>query len=209
MIVQDSQTGALHQVPDQPSGYGEYGERVVYDGLGNPVGRLSGPFDFIGNALKSVVSAIPGVGPAVSAISAIPGIGPAISAIPGIGPIVSQLLPGGAMGPPAPPFPQIPGLPGFPTPQGFPMGSGVPMPAGFPGLPSFRPPWPAGWVRPPLPYTGLGPRRLYMRCAVWPGPRGLVPGYAQNLPPQPLPGVPPQALPYMGGGRRHHRRHRR
>src|SRR5215510_5850821 len=115
MIVQDSQTGAYHEVPDHLSGYGAYGDRVVYDGLGNPVGRLSGPFDFIGNALKSVVSAIPGVGPAVSAISAIPGIGP----------IASQLLPGGAMGPPAP---QIPGLPGFPTPQGFPMGSGVPMP---------------------------------------------------------------------------------
>jgi len=201
MIVQDSQTGALHQVPDQPSGYGEYGERVVYDGLGNPVGRLSGPFDFIGNALKSVVSAIPGVGPAVSAISAIPGIGPAISAIPGIGPIASQLLPGGAMGPPAP---QIPGLPGFPTPQGFPMGSGVPMPAGFPGLPSFRPPWPAGWVRPPLPYTGLGPRRLYMRCAVWPGPRGLVPADAAMMQTQP-------GIPGPGGalGRRGRRRMRR
>jgi len=206
MIVQDSQTGALHQVPDQPSGYGEYGERVVYDGLGNPVGRVAGIFDDIGKAVRGAVSAIPGIGPAVSAISAIPGIGPAVSAIPGIGPIVSQLLPGGAMAPPAP---QIPGLPSFPTPQGFPMGSGVPMPAGFPGLPSFRPPWPAGWVRPPLPYTGLGPRRLYMRCAVWPGPRGLVPAFAQNAPPQPPPGFPPQALPYMGGGRRHHRRHRR
>jgi hypothetical protein len=206
MIVQDTQTGALHQVPDQLSGYGEYGERVVYDGLGNPVGRVAGIFDDIGKAVRGAVSAIPGIGPAVRAISAIPGIGPAVSAIPGIGPIASQLLPGGAMGPPAPPFPQIPGLPGFPTPQGFPMGSGVPMPAGFPGSPSFRPPWPAGWVRPPLPYTGLGPRRLYMRCAVWPGPRGLVPAFAQNSPPQ---GVPPQALPYMGGGRRHHRRHRR
>src|SRR3979490_1433633 len=32
----------------------------------------------------------------------------------------------------------------------------------------FPPPgFPAGWMRPPLPYTGLGPRRLYMRCAVW------------------------------------------
>ena len=196
MIVQDSQTGALHQVPDHLSGYGEYGERVVYDGLGNPVGRVAGIFDDIGKAVRG-------------AVSAIPGIGPAVSAIPGIGPIISQLLPGGAMGPPAPPFPQIPGPPGFPTPQGFPMGSGVPMPAAFPGLPSFRPPWPAGWVRPPLPYTGLGPRRLYMRCAVWPGPRGLVPAFAQNAPPQPPPGVPPQALPYMGGGRRHHRRHRR
>ena len=176
MIVQDTQTGALHQVPDHFQDMAITATRRVYDGYGNPVGQLAGIFDVIGKALKSVVSAIPGVGPAVSAISAIPGIEAAVSAIPGIGPMVSNLLPGGAMGPPAPPTP----LPGFPTPQGFPMGSGVPLPAGFPGLPSFRPPWPAGWVRPPLPYTGLGPRRLYMRCAVWPGPRGLVPGYAQT-----------------------------
>jgi len=180
MIVQDSQTGAYHEVPDHVSGYGAYGDRLVYDGLGNPVGRLSGPFDFIGNALKSVASAIPGVGP-----------------------VLSSLIPGSA---PAAPTLPIPPIPGLPMPQGFPISSGAPITAGFP---SFRPPWPAGWVRPPLPYTGLGPRRLYMRCAVWPGPRGLVPGYAQNLPPQPPPGVPPQALPYTGGGRRHHRHHRR
>jgi hypothetical protein len=177
MIVQDSQTGAYHEVPDHLYGYGDYGDQLVYDGLGNPVGRLSGPFDFIGNALKSVVGAIPGVGP-----------------------VLSNLLPGGAAAPPIPPT--------VPLPMPFPQ---LPIPglATAPGFPSMRPPWPTGWVRPPLPYTGLGPRRLYMRCAVWPGPRGLVPGYAQNLPPQPPPGVPPQALPYMGGGRHHHRRHRR
>ena len=182
MIVQDSQTGALHQVRDQPSGYGEYGERVVYDGLGNPVGRVAGIFDDIGKAIGSAVSSIPIVGPALSnivpgVVSAIPG---AVNAIPGVGPVLSNFLPGGASGPPVPPFPQIPGLPGFPTPQGFPMGSGVPMPAGFPGFPSFQPPWPSGWVRPQSPYTGLGPTRLYMRCAMWPGPRGLVPAFAQE-----------------------------
>jgi len=184
MIVQDSQTGALHEVPDQFSGYGDYGEQVVYDGLGNPVGQLSGIFDDIGKFVKGAVSAIPVVGP-----------------------LVSGLLPGGAAAPPIPSLPQLPLptglLPGLP-PWFRPMSP--PMPA--PGFPAFRPPWPAGWVRPPLPYTGLGPKRLYMRCAVWPGPRGLVPGYAQNLPPQPVPVVPPQALPYMGG-RRHHRRRRR
>ncbi len=84
MIVQDSQTGALHQVPDHLSGYGDYGE-VVYDGLGNPVGRLSGIFDTIRNAVGSVAKAIPGVAPALSSL--IPGAG-------AIG-LLSNLLPGG------------------------------------------------------------------------------------------------------------------
>ena len=186
MIVQDSQTGALHEVPDQLSGYGDYGE-VVYDGLGNPVGRLSGIFDTLRNVVGSVAKAVPGLAPAISSL--VPGVG-------AMG-LLSNLLPGGGAAPAAPPgFPQIP-LPQLPGAPGFPMAPGVP----------FRPPWPTGWVRPPLPYTGLGPKRLYMRCAVWPGPQGLVPGFAQNLPPQPAPGVPPQALPHMGG-RRHHRRRR-
>ena len=47
------------------------------------------------------------------------------------------------------------------------------------------------WLdNPSLPYTGLGPRRLYMRCAVWPGPQGLVPGYAANMSPGAQPGFP-------------------
>jgi hypothetical protein len=45
-------------------------------------------------------------------------------------------------------------------------------------------PWPLGWRRPELPYTGLGPRRMYMRCAMWPGPAGLVPTHAAALSPQ-------------------------
>jgi hypothetical protein len=187
MIVQDSQTGALHEVPDHLSGYGAYGDQMVYDGLGNPVGRVAGIFDDIGKF-----------------------VGRAVSAIPGVGPLVSRFLPGGAAGPSLPPSPPLP-FPQIPSPIAagpVPIPS-VPMP-GFPpapGLP-FQPPWPTGWVRPPVPYTGLGPRRVYMRCAVWPGPRGLVPEFAQNLPPQALPGVPPQALPFMRG-RRHRRRHRR
>ena len=187
MIVQDSQTGAYHELPDHLSGYGGYGDQLVYDGLGNPVGRLAGIFDDIGSAIRGVVSNIPVVGP-----------------------MLSNILPGGGGGPPIPPLPMA--MPQLPTPQlpvPFPQ---LPMPIpGFPpapGLP-FQPPWPTGWVRPPLPYTGLGPRRLYMRCAVWPGPRGLVPEFAQNLPPQALPGVPPQALPGVPPFMRHHRRRRR
>src|SRR5262245_42921278 len=183
MIVQDNQTGALHEVPDQLSGYGDYGE-VVYDGLGNPVGRLSGIFDTIGNLVGSVAKAVPGLAPAIGSL--VPGVG-------AMG-LLSNLLPGSAPAPAAPPgfppipVPQVPGAPAFPSAPGCP----------------FRPPCPTGWVHPPLPYTGLGPKRLYMRCAVWPGPHGLVPGFAQNLPPQAVPGAAPPALPYMGG-RRHHR----
>src|SRR5262249_45948395 len=84
--LKDSQTGAYHELPDHLSGYGGYGDQVVYDGLGNPVGRLAGLFDDIGSAIRGVVSNIPVVGP-----------------------MLSNILPGGGAGPPVPPVP-----PGFP-----------------------------------------------------------------------------------------------
>ena len=150
MLVQDTLTGALHEVPDSQlygAGFGEppdtFGEgQVVFDGLGNPVGLL--PFlpaigALAAKAIPAVASALPAVGNLVGGLF---GRRPAPAPVPAVA------------GPIRPPFP-------------------------FPG---FRPPWPAGWVRPPLPYTGLGPRRLYMRCAVWPGPRGLVPAHAATTP---------------------------
>jgi len=39
-------------------------------------------------------------------------------------------------------------------------------------------------MRPPNPYTGLAPRRRYMRCVSWPGPPGLVPVSAATTPQQ-------------------------
>jgi hypothetical protein len=68
----------------------------------------------------------------------------------------------------------------------------------------YRPP-PVGWVTPALPFTGAQPRRLYMRCSVWPAPAGLVPQFANQ------PGVPgmPGAQPGGGGRRRHRGRRRR
>lgn len=119
----------------------------------------------------------------------------AVSNIPIVGGLVSNLIPGGAPGQaPVPPLP----IPGMPFPPSF--------NAIAPALSSmFRPPQiPTGWMRPQLPYTGLGPRRMYMRCAVWPGPRGLVPQFAANMPPgmQPgMPGMPGLPAPYGGGGR--------
>jgi hypothetical protein len=80
----------------------------------------------------------------------------------------------------------------------------IQLPAAPPGAPvpaysPFRRRWPLGWIRPTLPYTGLGPNRLYMRCAVWPGPSGLVPALAAQTP----------AAAAAAMGRRRRRRRRR
>jgi len=68
------------------------------------------------------------------------------------------------------------GYDGLGNPVGF-------LPGQLPHL--WRRPWPQewGWRRAPLPYTGLGPQRMYMRCAVWPGPKGLVPRHALTMAP--------------------------
>jgi hypothetical protein len=81
----------------------------------------------------------------------------------------------------------------------------APFQPGPPGGLPFRP-LPSGWIRPQLPYTGLGPRRLYMRCAVWPGPRGLVPAEAAAM--QPQPGMPGSGSAPGRRGRRRMRRRR-
>lgn len=179
MLVQDTLTGALHEVPDVAGygGYGYYGEPAetmgeVYDGFGNPVGFLPFLAPLAAKVLPAVSNLLPGIA----------------KAIPGVGNLIGNLLPGGGAAPPTPPgLPAIPGLPpGFPGLPG-----GIP---GFPGLPGmgFRPPMPAGippgWMRPPVPYTGLQPRRRYMRCVSWPGPPGLVPASAAMTPPGAVPG---------------------
>jgi hypothetical protein len=183
MLYQD-RLGVLHEVRDNQvyglgfAGY-PYGEsQIVYDGLGNPVGAW--PFSNIAKSIGGLVS------------KALPAVS---SFIPG-GSLISQALPALAQGmapSPGPSAPQptptalmSPGAPSpLPVPQ--PVGpTGMPMPMGPTGMPMFRPPAiPTGWIRPPLPYTGLGPRRLYMRCAVWPGPSGLVPEIAAQAPAAP------------------------
>ena len=101
-------------------------------------------------------------------------------------------------------------------PEGY--GEVVPWWLPRPSIPfPFRStPWPQGWIRSSLPYTGFGSQRMYMRCAVWPGPAGLTPG--QGMLPQPgmpgypgvpgMPGMPPGMPGMMGGGRRRRRRRR-
>jgi hypothetical protein len=44
-------------------------------------------------------------------------------------------------------------------------------------------PLPPGWIRRPVPYQGRKGRRVYLRCALWRGPRGLVPASAAQAPP--------------------------
>lgn len=123
----------------------------------------------------------------------------ASSLIPKVGGLVSGLIGGRGPGAAAPGLPSIASaLPGA-------ISSLIPRPP----MP-VRPPWPTGWVRPPLPYTGLGPRRLYMRCAVWPGPRGLVPVSAAQTPAVPAAAAAAAgtaaAMQAMGRRRRRRRR---
>jgi hypothetical protein len=183
-----------------PGGAEEMGE-VVYDGFGNPVGIFPGlnPFKAIGSAVRKVGSLVP------SPLRGLVGGG----GFPGI-PLPHQLLASianriGAQrrliqsyrmsGRPVPPaiLQNLQGL--LARYRGLRSG-------GFPGR--GRTPWPLGWIRRPLPYTGLGPRRIYMRCAVWPGPRGLVPAHAATM----QAAVAAQQAAAMGGRRGRRRRRR-
>src|SRR5258705_4175663 len=149
MLAQDPFTGNLHEVPyPQVPGFGQ----MLYDGLGNPVGGL---FDSLLSPIKSLVGNLPIVGG-----------------------LVNSLLPGGAPAPaamvaPPAPYPQ-------PSPYPSPYSPYVPPIGGignlFPArIPVRRCMPPVGWTTPALPYTGTQPRRLYLRCSVWPGQSGLVP----------------------------------
>ena len=192
MLAQDPVTGQLYDVPDHhPYGIG-YAQAplIIYDGLGNPVG---GFWDTITSAAKALVPAV---------ASAIPGIGPAIAAA---APIVSSLLTPSA--PMRPPMPAA--MP--PVAAGAVQTALAPTTGLMPYQPPvpFAPPMPPGWVHPAVPYTGLQPRRFYMRCAAWPGPRGLVPAAAATMAPGAVtPGVAPPAVvsPIRGYRPRHRRR---
>lgn len=185
MLYQD-RLGMLYEIPDGQQAYGpgyadspgvEEGQ-ILYDGLGNPVGAW--PFDSIAKAVGGLVGkALPAIAPYLP----VPGASLMASSLPAF----AQGMAPGAPAPVAPPgySPMRMPYPGAMQPMpGMPGGM---MPAG-PGrqmqVPMMRP-WPQGWVRPPLPYTGLGPQRLYLRCAVWPGPQGLVPAIAAQAPAAP------------------------
>ena len=206
MLYEDPVTGALHEIPENQVGWG-YAEdpysmgEVVYDGLGNPVG-----FSFRKAFGKLVKKAVPFatsmLGPYGQIINrALPLVRQAIGPVAQRAALAArqqalQQLSGFGEGPPA----AVPVAPIAPPP-GAAMS---PMGARRPGH----------WVRPPVPYTGLRGRRLYLRCAAWPGPKGLVPVTATQGAPVPgQPGPPPtivaQPAPPAPRGRYGRPRYRR
>jgi len=188
MLAQDPLTGYLHEVPDAYYGYDEYPEfvgeaPVVYDGLGNPVGL---PFlaPIAAAAGPLIAKAAGALAPMAGRL--LPQAGRLIGRlIPQAGGLLRNLLPGG-------------GAPARIAPPAFPRFPGLPIPRPYRPRPFFRAPHPVGWVTPALPFTGTQPRRMYLRCAVWPGPGGLVPGFAT----QPMPGAPGMTMPLRRRRRR-------
>jgi hypothetical protein len=152
MLAQDPYTGSFHEVPyPQVPALGQ----VLYDGLGNPVAGL---FDTV----RSLVSNIPFVGGLVSNL--LPGGAPAAAPLPAA-PAATVVVPPAPYVQPAQP----------PYAQPMPFGPQGPLGVLAPSLMQGGGYPPAGWTTPTLPYTGAPPRRLYLRCSVWPGQPGLVP----------------------------------
>jgi hypothetical protein len=216
MLVQDTLTGYLHEVPDTQlyeTDYAEYPElgEVVYDGFGNPVGL---PFLApIAAALAPLAAkALPGILRGVT--GAVSRFVPAAQAMTRALPrAMQQLVPAATAFQQA--FPGAlqqfaPAAQAFQ--QAFAPGAGADSEFAevpFPMLrPYLRPP-PPGWIPRPHPYTGLRPRRFYLRCLAWPGPRGLVPSSAAAGIPPPAPGAVAPAAAAAMGMRRHHRVRRR
>jgi hypothetical protein len=181
MLAQDPVTGQLYEVPDSnlyEANYAEYPEfpmgepPVVYDGLGNPVG-------------------LPFLAPIAAALAPAAG---------GLLPQAGRIF-GGLFGRrPAPALPALPAPMGPPAPfmpRPFPFPSFAPRPR-----PLCRAPAPVGWITPALPFTGMQPRRLYLRCSVWPGQAGMVPGFATQPVTPPAVPVAPAVVPLVGRRRR-------
>ena len=205
MLYQDTLTGALHEIPDtQVSGWGlaedPYGMgEVVYDGLGNPLG-----FSFkraFGKVLKKAAPFTSMLGPYGMILSkALPMVSKALSPV---AKQTAQALRQQALQ-------QLSGF-GEVRPAMMRAPAMVMPQVRAPGVPGMARRIPPGWVRPPIPYTGPRGRRVYLRCAAWPGPRGLVPVNAQAAP---IPGqapptvVAPAAAPFSARRRSTGRRRR-
>ena len=213
MLYQDTLTGTLHEVPEgQVYGWGlaedPYGVGEVYDGLGQPLGW---------GFKKAFTSLIKRAAPIAMSMSP---YGQIISrALPiarrALAPVIAstgQALRQQALQQFAPPVvapvaaspAQLSGV-AVTLPQAGAVALPVPTAVARPGMP-LRPRLPVGWRRPPVPYTGLRPRRVYLRCSAWPGPRGLVPVSAAAATPAGPAVVAPTVVPapvrYRGRGRR-------
>ena len=226
MLYQDTLTGMLHEVPDSQVGWGlaedPYGVgegQMLYDGLGNPLGwgflkklvKKAAPFvatSMLGPYGGIIKAALPMVRKALTPVAArtaaslrqqaMRQFAPVAAVAPVVAPVVAE-TPGvaGWFGevPAAPQMMPVPAAPVMPVPR-----------VAQPFAPGGRP-LPAGWRRPPVPYTGPRGRRVYLRCSAWPGPRGLVPvNAATATPPGPAVVAPPAVVPgpvrYRGRGRR-------
>lgn len=209
MLYQDSQTGMLHEAPDSqvygwglaedPYGVGE--GQVVYDGLGNPLG-----WGFLKKLVKKAA-------PFATSM-----LGPYGQIIKHALPVVTRALGPTAQAMRQQAIQQLSSRQPVPV-QPQPQLEGVAVGLSRPGVYSRIPvspvpvrPLPAGWRRPQGPNTGVPPRRLYMRCSVWPGPRGLVPVNVAQGPviTPPVPGmVAPQTAAPRGVMRRRVRGRRR
>ena len=234
MLVQDTLTGYLHEVPDsqlyEPE-YAEYPEpmgEVVYDGFGNQVGL---PFLApIASALAPMAAkALPGVVKRLTGSFRrfIPGariiqraLPQAIRRFAPAAQLLQRALPGAIrqFAPAVQAFQQaVPGaIQQFaPAAQAFQQPLPGPMPGPseetefaevpYPMLTTpVRRPPPPGWIPRPSPYTGLRPRPVYMRCLMWRGPKGLVPARAAQTLPAAV--APSIALQRARGIRRRPRR---
>jgi hypothetical protein len=200
MIVQDSTTGQLHEVPD----FGMYaGDPNVYDGLGNPLGLgpLAALIPAAASALAPLASSVlPAVANAL--IPAAGATGQAIQSAMSIGNQLAPIAHQAASGfirpflapPPAPTNVTVQQQAPMVGPPPFirvpPPGAPRPMPH-VPHAHTPRPPQaPPGWMRPPATPMAFKPRRYFMRCSAWPGPPGLVPSHAPGLIEPPGPAAP-------------------
>jgi hypothetical protein len=220
MLVQDTLTGAVHEVPESQLYEADYAEspeqmaegQILYDGLGNPVG-----FSFLKRAFRGLTKAATQLAPLASLLP-VPGAGlltqVAQRALPSVmrqlapaARTLQRALPPGVVqqfAPVAQAFQQaVPAAP--PGSVGGFYGEAVPTQP----MPTQALQPPPGWIPRPSPYLGTKGRRVYLRCALWRGPKGLVPAIAAQTPPPPAivaPTIPP---PAFVGRRFAHRRRRR
>jgi hypothetical protein len=239
MLVQDTLTGAVHEVPESQLYEADYAEspeqmaegQILYDGLGNPVG-----FSFLKKAFRAASRLAPlasRLAPLASLLP-VPGAGLLTQAAQRVLPgVIRQLAPAARnlqrvlppgmvqqFAPVAQAFQQaVPAAAPPGTIGGF-YGEAVPAQP-IPAQPTAEQPMPAqalqpppGWIPRPSPYLGRKGRRVYMRCVLWRGPKGLVPAVAAQTPPAPavvaqtIPPGPVVVAPAVVG-RRFGRRRRR
>lgn len=211
MLVQDTLTGYVHEVPTNGQMYdaelSEYPEQVgevVYDGLGNPVGFLK----WIKKAIKKVGRVAKRIAPVASFLP-IPGAGflphalrvagrylpRAIKAYRRYSPYARRALRRIRRYAPVARrairrfrryAPVAHRAMRSLAPQMFAGESG-----GYGGYYGEYPPLlrrrprrllPPGWRPRPFPFRGNRGRRLYLRCALWPGPRGFIPSLPSQSP---------------------------